>query len=48
LLQYPSGRVRRIGIYIHNPENIVIVEKRNGKNIPVVKNVFTKQKSKRG
>jgi len=40
--------VRRIGIYIHNPENIVIVKKRNEKNIPVVKNVFVKRKLKRG
>jgi len=40
--------VRRIRIYIHNPENIIIVEKGNKKNIPVVKNVFAKRKSKRG
>jgi len=39
--------VRRIRIYIHDPENIVIVEKGNKKNIPVVKNVFAKRKSKR-
>jgi len=40
--------VRRIEIYIYNPENIIIVEKGNKKNIPVVKNVFVKRKSKRG
>jgi len=40
--------VRRIGIYIHDPENIVIVEKENRKNIPVVKNIFAKRKLKRG
>jgi len=40
--------VRRIGIYIHDPENIIIVEKGNEKNIPVVKNVFVERKLKRG
>jgi len=40
--------VRRIGIYIHDPENIVIVKKRNKKNISVIKNIFAKRKLKRG
>jgi len=39
--------VRRIGIYIHDPEKIIIVEKGNKKNISVVKNVFVKRKLKR-
>ena len=38
--------MRRIRIDVHNPENNVIVRKRNKKNISVVNNVFLKWKTK--
>jgi len=39
--------MRGIRIDIHDPKNVVIVKKWNKKNIPVVNNVFLKQKTKR-